>query len=188
MINGYEPERGVAIAGARQYFLKGFAVKLQRALVEYGMDFLSKNGYEQLQVPYMMRQDIMAETAELAQFDEELYKVTGEGEDKYLIATSEQPISAYHRGEWMKPADLPLKYAGQSTCFRKEAGSSGRETWGIFRVHQFEKVEQFVICDAESSWKFHEEMCSLSEQFLQSVSNYTSVFFIFYKLLIYYIF
>lgn len=169
MIDGYEPERGVAIAGARQYFLKGIGVRLQMALVNYGITFLAQHGYTPLQVPYMMRQDIMAETAELAQFDEELYKVTGEGEDKYLIATSEQPISAYHRNEWLNPKVLPLKYAGQSTCFRKEAGSSGRETWGIFRVHQFEKVEQFVICDPESSEKHHEEMTALSEEFLQSL-------------------
>merc|ERR1712100_786761 len=144
MIDGYEPVRGVAIAGARQYFLKGIGVRLQMALVNYGITFLAQHGYTPLQVPLMMRQDIMAETAELAQFDEELYKVTGEGEDKYLIATSEQPISAYHRNEWLNPKVLPLKYAGQSTCFRKEAGSSGRETWGIFRVHQFEKVEEFL--------------------------------------------
>jgi len=169
MIDGYEPERGVALAGHRQYFLKGAAVRLQLALVSYGINFLASRGYTPLQVPYMMKQNIMAETAELAQFDEELYKVTGDGEDKYLIATSEQPISAYHRGEWMDPKQLPLKYAGQSTCFRKEAGSSGREVWGIFRVHQFEKVEQFVICDPESSHKLHEEMLETSKDFLKSL-------------------
>jgi seryl-tRNA synthetase len=175
MIDGYEPERGVAIAGARQYFLKGIGVRLQMALVNYGMNFLANHGYTALQVPLMMRQDIMAETAELAQFDEELYKVTGDGEDKYLIATSEQPISAYHRGEWMSPKQLPINYAGYSTCFRKEAGSSGRETWGIFRVHQFEKVEQFVITKPELSQQAHEEMCAHSEQFLQSVSCFWAV-------------
>lgn len=169
MIDGYEPERGVALAGARQYFLKGIGVRLQMALVNYGITFLASRGYTPLSVPFMMKQNIMAETAELAQFDEELYKVTGDGEDKYLIATSEQPISAYHRGEWINPKNLPYKYAGQSTCFRKEAGSSGRETWGIFRVHQFEKVEQFILCDPESSEKFHEEMCELSEEFLKSL-------------------
>jgi len=170
MIDGYEPERGVAIAGSRQYFLKGWGVRLQMALVNYGMNFLAQNSYTPLTVPLMMKQSIMAETAELAQFDEELYKVTGDGEEeKYLIATSEQPISAYHRNEWMDPSALPLKYCGLSTCFRKEAGSSGRETWGIFRVHQFEKVEQFVITDPESSWQAHEEMTALSEKFLQSL-------------------
>jgi seryl-tRNA synthetase len=172
-IDGYEPERGVSVAGHRHYFLKGWGVRLQMALVNYGMNFLVQRGYQPLTVPLMMKQSIMAETAELAQFDEELYKVTGDGEeDKYLIATSEQPISAYHRDEWMDPKQLPIRYGGVSTCFRKEAGSSGRETWGIFRVHQFEKVEQFVITDPESSWAAHEEMVAASEAFFQSVSKF----------------
>lgn len=169
-IDGYEPERGVNVAGARHYFLKGWGVRLQMALVNYGMNFLVSRGYQPLTVPLMMKQSIMAETAELAQFDEELYKVTGDGEEeKYLIATSEQPISAFHRDEWMNPSQLPLRYGGVSTCFRKEAGSSGKEVWGIFRVHQFEKVEQFVITDPESSWAAHEEMVATSEAFFQSL-------------------
>ncbi|KAI3875724.1 hypothetical protein MKW92_030946 [Papaver armeniacum] len=108
-----------------------------------------------------MRKDIMAKCAQLAQFDEELYKVTGEGDDdKYLIATAEQPLCAYHLDDWTHPTQLPLRYAGYSTCFRKEAGSHGRDTLGIFRVHQFEKVEQFCITsqNATDSWEIHEEM------------------------------
>ncbi len=80
-------------------------------------------------------------------------QVSGDGEDKYLIATSEQPISAYHRGEWMEPKSLPIRYGGYSTCFRKEAGAHGRDAWGIFRVHQFEKIEQFSITSPENSWE-----------------------------------
>ena len=132
-----------------------------------------------------MNRTIMAETAQLSQFDEELYKIPAESkddEDKYLIATSEQPISAYvvlwccadriryHRGEWLTDDQLPLRYAGMSTCFRKEAGSSGRNVWGIFRVHQFEKIEQFVITNPEDSWNMHKEMLQTSEEFYQSVS------------------
>ena len=92
----------------------------------------------------------MHETCQLSDFEENLYKVEGAGaeDDKeadskgyYLIATSEQPISAMHRGEWIEPQDLPFRYAGSSSCFRKEAGSHGKDVWGIFRVHQFEKVE-----------------------------------------------
>lgn len=85
----------------------------------------------------------MAKTAQLSDFDDELYKVTEDGRpetDKYLIATSEQPISCLHSDEWLQAADLPIKYAGYSTCFRKEAGAHGKDAWGIFRVHQFEKV------------------------------------------------
>ena len=91
----------------------------------------------------MMNKDLMGGVAQLSEFDEALYKVTGGDQEKYLIATSEQPICAYHKGEWLQESELPLRYAGVSTCFRKEAGSHGRDTWGIFRVHQFEKVEQF---------------------------------------------
>ena len=87
-----------------------------------------------------MNQSVMAETAQLSEFDEALYKVQAQDDEKYLIATSEQPISAYHRKQMLKPAELPIRYAGISTCFRKEAGSHGKDAWGIFRIHQFEKV------------------------------------------------
>lgn len=88
----------------------------------------------------------MAKTAQLEQFDEELYKVIdGEPQnDKYLIATSEQPISAYHADEWLIAKDLPIRYAGFSSCYRREAGSAGKDAWGIFRVHQFEKVSKIL--------------------------------------------
>ena len=95
----------------------------------------------------------------------------GSDDEKYLIATSEQPISAFHSEEWFESPDtqLPLKYAGYSTCFRKEAGSAGRDMWGIFRVHQFEKVEQFVITDPEKSWDMFDTMIANSEAFYQSL-------------------
>jgi hypothetical protein len=115
----------------------------------------------------------MGETAELADFDEMLYKVEGSGEngegDYYLIATAEQPISTMYRGEWLERNKLPLKYGGISPCFRKEAGAHGKDTWGIFRIHQFEKVEQFVICAPEESWKYHEEMIKVSQEFYESL-------------------
>jgi len=116
-----------------------------------------------------MNKDVMAETAQLEQFDEELYKVTGGENEKYLIATSEQPISAYHRKEWLHDDVLPLRYAGYSSCFRKEAGASGRDVWGIFRVHQFEKVEQFVITAPEKSWEMQEEMIKTAQDFYESL-------------------
>ena len=122
-----------------------------------------------------MKREIMAKTAQLEEFDEALYKVAeleGEpdSESKYLIATSEQPISAFHAGEWFNEKELPKKYAGQSTCFRKEAGAHGRDTWGIFRVHQFEKVEQFVITTPEKSWEMHEEMIKVAQDYYESVN------------------
>lgn len=96
--------------------------------------------------------------------------MTGEGEDKYLVATSEQPLCALHRQQWFEPKALPLRYVGLSTCFRKEAGSHGRDTLGIFRVHQFEKVEQFCVtsCDDGTSWRMLDEMLATSESFYQA--------------------
>jgi seryl-tRNA synthetase len=170
-LSGFDSDRGAKIAGHRGYFLLDDGLDLNLALIRYGLDFLQKRGYKKIQTPFFMNRDVMAKTAQLEQFDEELYKVTGEGEDKYLIATSEQPISAFHMGEWFeKPSeDLPIKYAGYSTCFRKEAGAHGKDTWGIFRVHQFEKIEQFCITEPEKSWEMFDSMIQTSEEFMQSL-------------------
>jgi seryl-tRNA synthetase len=170
-IGGYEPERGVAVAGHRGYFLRDAGVLLNQAFINYGIAFLRAKGYSILQPPFFMKKSMMAGVAQLEQFDEELYKVTGDGEDKYLIATSEQPICGFHAGEWLSEKELPLRYSGISSCFRKEAGAHGKDTWGIFRVHQFEKVEQFVICegDLEKSNALQEEMIRTAEEFWQSL-------------------
>jgi len=148
--------------------LKGKGVELNLALINYATQFIISKGYTPLQTPYFMKKTIMAECAQLSQFDEELYKVQG-SEEYYLIATSEQPLCAFHRGEWLDPTSLPLRYAGLSTCFRKEAGAHGKDTWGIFRVHQFDKVEQFVITSPENSWQEHERMLEISKEFFQSL-------------------
>lgn len=171
MIEGYEPERGAAIAGHRAYYLTGPGVLLNMALVQYGLHFMTKRGYKTIQPPYFMNREVMAGVAQLSEYDEELYKVTGEAEDgdKYLIATSEQPLCGYNMGEWLQDKDLPRRYCGYSTCFRKEAGSHGKDTWGIFRVHQFEKVEQFCITAPEKSWETQEEMIKTAEEFYQSL-------------------
>ncbi|KAJ2812719.1 Cytosolic seryl-tRNA synthetase [Coemansia furcata] len=173
LLGGYDQERGAKVAGHRGYFLTGAGVDLNLALINYGLQFLGKRGYTKIQTPYFMCRDMMAKTAQLSQYDEELYKISGDGDgdDKYLIATSEQPISAFHSGEWFeKPSEqLPLKYAGYSTCFRKEAGAHGKDTWGIFRVHQFEKIEQFVLAEPEKSWEMFDEMIGASEGFFKSL-------------------
>ena len=117
-----------------------------------------------------MKKELMSGIAQLEDYDEQLYKVSGKTDDpdgssdKYLIATSEQPICAFHKGEWLDPNELPKRYAGISSCFRKEAGSSGKDIRGIFRVHQFEKVEQFVICndDLEESQKMQAQMLEVN--------------------------
>lgn len=171
MIDGYEPERGTRVAGHRGYFLKGNAVLLNQAIIMYALHWNTQRGFTTLQTPYFMNKDVMAGVAQLEDFDEELYHVTGEeGDEKYLIATSEQPICGYHMGEWLDEKDLPLKYTGFSTNFRKEAGAHGKDTWGIFRVHQFDKVEQFVICKPEESWDMHEYMIKNSREFYESLN------------------
>ncbi|RPD61694.1 serine-tRNA ligase [Lentinus tigrinus ALCF2SS1-7] len=169
-LDAIDLERGAKITGHRGYFLTNDGIDLNQALISYGLNFLRGRGYKKIQPPFMMNRDVMGKTAQLEQFDEELYKVIAEDE-KYLIATSEQPISAYHSEEWFDSPEtqLPIKYAGYSTCFRKEAGSAGRDMWGIFRVHQFEKVEQFCLTEPEKSWEMFDTMIGNSEAFYQSL-------------------
>jgi seryl-tRNA synthetase len=170
-LDGYDPERGVKVVGHRGYFLRQWGVFLNQALINYGLEFLTQRNYTALQTPQFMLKDYMAKTAQLEAFDEELYKVV-DGEphnDKYLIATSEQPISAFHADEWLIGKDLPIRYAGYSTCYRREAGSHGRDAWGIFRVHQFEKIEQFLLTDPEKSWEAFDDMIAISEEFYKTL-------------------
>jgi len=176
-IGGYEPVRGQNVGGHRAYFLTNAGVMLNQAIINYGIAFLSARGYNVLQPPFMMNKDVMAGIAQLEDFDEQLYKVSGKTDDpegsseKYLIATSEQPICAYHKGDWIDPKELPLRYAGISTCFRKEAGSSGRDIRGIFRVHQFEKIEQFCLTgdDFELSQAEQKRMLDSAKDFYESL-------------------
>jgi seryl-tRNA synthetase len=176
-IGGYEPGRGSNVGGHRAYFLTNAGVMLNQALINFGIAFLSARGYNILQPPFLMNKEVMASIAQLEDFDEQLYKVTGKTDDpdssseKYLIATSEQPICAYHMGDWIAPKDLPLRYAGISTCFRKEAGSAGRDIRGIFRVHQFEKIEQFCLTtdDLEVSQAEQKRMMQAATDFYDAL-------------------
>ncbi|XP_043487668.1 serine--tRNA ligase, cytoplasmic [Polistes fuscatus] len=180
MIDGMDGERGTSVSGGRGYFLTGPAVFLQQALIDLALKKLFDKDYKPLYTPFFMRKDAMQEVAQLSQFDEELYKVIGKSsernedkdtEEKYLIATSEQPIAAFHRNEWISENVLPVKFAGISTCFRQEVGSHGRDTRGIFRVHQFEKVEQFCLTSPydNKSWEMMEEMISNAEEFYKEL-------------------
>lgn len=178
MIDGFDGERGTVTAGGRGYYLKGPLVFLEQAIINLALQILHKKNFTPLYTPFFMRKEVMQEVAQLSQFDDELYKVVGKGsekqdeagvEEKYLIATSEQPIAAFHRDEWIPTGDLPIKYAGVSTCFRQEVGSHGRDTRGIFRVHQFEKIEQFVLTSPNDnkSWELFDEMIGNAEEFTQ---------------------
>jgi seryl-tRNA synthetase len=135
--------------------------------VNFALDFLSDNGYTLVQPPYMIRQEPMSGAVIVGDFQDVIYKV--EGEDLYMIGTSEHAIAGMHMDEILDGKKLPIRYAGYSPCFRKEAGAHGKDMKGIFRVHQFEKVEQFVYCRPEDSWKEHERMLALSEEFFKKL-------------------
>lgn len=160
-------ERAAKVAGARFYFLKNQLVRLNQSLIQFGLDFLSERNYTPIQTPYMINKNSM-EGAIIAQdFEDVIYKV--EDEDLYLIGTSEHAVVSMHSDEIIEGKSLPLRYVGVSPCFRKEAGAHGRDQKGIFRVHQFEKVEQFVFSRPEESWKEHERMLSIVEEFYQKI-------------------
>lgn len=160
-------ERAAKVAGARFYYLKNELVMLDLAMQQMALEMLRKKGYTLIYPPFMIRREPYEGVTDLADFEDVMYKI--EGEDLYLIATSEHPIAAMYMGEILEPAELPLKLAGVSTCFRKEAGSHGKDTKGIFRVHQFNKVEQFVFSHPDESWQIHEELIRNEEEYVQAL-------------------
>lgn len=160
-------ERAAKIAGARFYFLKNDLVRLNQSLIHFALDFLAKKEYSLVQPPYMINRESMEGAVIADDFEEVIYKV--ENEDLYMIGTSEHAMAAMHSKEIIKGRDLPIRYAGISTCFRKEAGAHGRDQKGIFRVHQFDKIEQFVFSRPGDSWKEHERMLSVAEEFYQKL-------------------
>jgi seryl-tRNA synthetase len=146
-----DTEKASEIVGSRFFYLKNELVALNLALQRFALDRLTERGFTPMRTPQMLGYEAMEAAAELDDFEEQLYGI--EGEDTYLIATSEQTLAAYHYDEILEPAELPHKYAGVSTCFRREAGSHGKDTKGVFRVHEFEKVEQYVFCEPDESWE-----------------------------------
>lgn len=152
------------ISGSRSYFLCGDGVRLNTALINYAVDFISEKGYRMMQTPHFMTKESMKDICQLSDYNETLYNVDDE---HYLIATSEQPLTAYFRHK--KVVDMPIKLAGLSSCYRKEAGAHGKDTNGIFRVHQFEKVEQFCVTDAATSFDMMENMINISKEFYESL-------------------
>ncbi len=143
-------ERAAKTAGARFYYLKKELVQLNYALITYALEFLKKKGFTLMQPPYMLHKNALNSAIPLAAFEEMIYKI--ENEDLYLIGTAEHALNAYYANETLKGQELPIRFAGISTCFRKEAGSHGKDTKGLFRLHQFEKVEQFIFSTPEKSW------------------------------------
>ncbi len=160
-------ERGAKTSGAGFYFLKGNLVLLDLALQRFALDLLIGRGYTPVNPPYMINRGPYEGVTDLADFEKVMYKI--DGSDAYLIATSEHPIGAMYQDEIFEEKDLPLRLAGISPCFRREIGAHGLDTKGLFRVHQFHKVEQFVFCKPEDSWEIHEELLSNAEEIFEKL-------------------
>jgi seryl-tRNA synthetase len=160
-------ERAVKISGAGFYFLKGRLALLDMALQRFAMDLLVARGYTPIVPPYMLNRAAYEGVTDLADFENVMYKI--DGEDEYLIATSEHPMAAMYSDEIFEEKDLPLRLAGVSPCFRREIGAHGLDTKGLFRVHQFHKVEQFIYCPPEQSWDLHEELLANAEEVFQQL-------------------
>ena len=155
------------VAGSRFYYLFDDLVWLDLALIMYALDFLAKEGFRIVEPPLMLRRRPLEGVISFLDFEDMIYKV--EGEDLYLIGTAEHPLAALHMGDTIPRSELPLLYAGISPCFRKEAGAHGKDTKGIFRVHQFNKVEQYVYCLPDESWEWHERLIANAEKLFQGL-------------------
>ncbi len=175
-------ERAAKIAGSRFYFMKGDLVLLEQALVRFATDFLYSKGYIPVVPPHLMKERYYRGVTGLGDFEDALYVATDTKESEglnsnehieelmFMISTSEHPMAAMHADEVFSPKDLPIKYAGISQCFRREAGAHGKDTKGIFRVHQFEKVEQFVFCRQEDSEAMYKELVANEEEIWQKLN------------------
>jgi seryl-tRNA synthetase len=162
-------ERGVKLAGTRNYFLKGDGALLHWAVLRFAMDSIIAKGYVPLAVPMLMRDEVMMGTGFFPGFEDQTYRM--EKDNLNLAGTAEVPLTAYHKGELLAEDQLPLKYAALSTCFRREAGAAGKDTHGLYRIHQFDKIEQVVIGenDEEKSKQYHTEILANAELVMQAL-------------------
>ena len=162
-----DTKKASEIAGSRFYYLKNQLVKLNLAIINFALDFLKEKKFILIQPPFMIRRDVLSAALPLAAFEEMIYKI--ENEDLYLIGTAEHALNAYYINETIPQSKLPVRFAGISPCFRKEAGSHGKDTKGIFRTHQFEKIEQFVFCKPKDSWKEFDFLLNNSKEMLKQL-------------------
>ncbi len=162
-------ERGVKLAGTRNYFLKGDGALLHWAILRFAMDYMVERGYEPMSVPLLMRDEAMRGTGYYPGSEEQTYQM--EADHLSLAGTAEVPLTAYHMGEILKADELPKKFVAMSSCFRREAGAAGKDTYGLYRIHQFDKVEQVVVCEnsIEQSNKFHQEILANAEGVMQAL-------------------
>jgi len=160
-------KKAAQVTGAGFYYLMGDLALLNQALCNFAVDFMVKKNYKLIVPPLMLNRKAYEGVTDLGDFESVMYKI--EGEDLYMIATSEHPIASLFMNEVLTEEDMPLKMVGYSPCFRKEIGSHGVDTRGLFRVHQFWKIEQFIFCKPEDSWKHHEELIKNSEELFQAL-------------------
>ena len=166
-LNLVDLQRAAKTAGARFYYLRGDLVKLNHSLIQFALDFLDDKGFTLFQPPYMINRKSMEGAIIAEDFRDVIYKI--DDEDLYLIGTAEHAMASMYADEILDGDSFPMRCAAISPCFRKEAGAHGKDQKGIFRVHQFEKVEQFVFSRPEDSWKEHEKMIAITEEFFQKL-------------------
>lgn len=166
LVDGLDMARGAKVGGSRFYFLKRDIARLETALLRMGQDLAMDNDFIALTTPTLVRPEIMAGTGFDVEHDDEIYRL--EKDDLYLVGTSEVAIAGYHADEIIDLSDGPLRYAGWSTCYRREAGSAGKDTRGIIRVHQFNKLEMFVYCTQDQAEAEHARLLEWEEQMLQA--------------------
>ncbi len=162
-----DTERAGKVASSRFFYLKNEAVLMDMALIFMALTHMREKGFTVMETPYMLNRKSVEGCVDMSAFEEVLYKI--EGEDLYLTATSEHTLASFHMDEIMEEDQLPVRYAGFSACFRKEAGAHGKDTKGVFRAHQFNKVEQFVFSSPETSWDEHELMITNAEEIFQKL-------------------
>ncbi|MGV8162207.1 MAG: serine--tRNA ligase [Candidatus Nanoarchaeia archaeon] len=160
-------ERSAKISGAGFYILKGDLALLNQAIIRFAIDHMVRRGYTYVEPPLMLNKDAYETGVSLADFENVMYKI--DGEDKFMIATAEHPLLAQFKDETIEEQDLPIRLAGYSMCFRREIGSRGIDTKGFFRTHQFNKVEQVILCKPEDSWKYHEELQKNAEELYEAL-------------------
>ncbi|MCF7846314.1 MAG: serine--tRNA ligase [Candidatus Peribacteraceae bacterium] len=169
-----DTKRGAKVSGSRFYYLKNDAVNLEFALAQFALEILQQKGFTPMITPTLVREKAMIGTGFFPADRFEIYEVNPsseanpEGDDLFLVGTSEVPLTMFHCDEILDP-DLPKRYVGWSTCYRREAGAYGKDTKGIFRVHQFDKLEMFSFCDPKKSWEEHDFLVSVQEEILQSL-------------------
>ncbi|RME55378.1 serine--tRNA ligase [Candidatus Woesearchaeota archaeon] len=162
-----EFDKSAKISGSGFYFMKGDLALLNQALIRFAIDHMMRKGYLYVEPPLMIRRKPYEGVTDLNDFENVMYKI--ENDDLYMIATSEHPLVSQYMDEVLSPDELPIKLCGYSMCFRREVGSHGIDTKGLYRTHQFNKVEQVVICKPEDSWELHKEIVQNTEDFFQAL-------------------